>query len=647
MSKNTILQFEKLVNSLTISDESKENLISKELLAAHSFYIDLPSFILSSIEDDKHNIVKEKLSKLAFCSYLYFRSLLLFDAMNDSEVADRKVSSYVFFNFFEIASRELGRIFEHDAEFWIDFECCKQKYFKAQLWEKEKSKKRQKFHLQEFEKLAIGKSAICDAIVFAFRSLFQNDLLAEDWLFSLHHIHIAFQYLDDLDDFKKDYFDGQWTYAQSLVEESIKEQKYKSEGCDINFKYRYLYTSGIALKHIDSAIQHFKKAKSVFDKNVKELNQFIDYKIRVCESQSEEIRQLLKKTTEKISKSNITKNCKAIISEVPILEALNDCSTFLANNINSDGYWEDFLTSGGRGKNWITNYVVSQLSEYSDSSVLNKLSSELFIRHDAGYNEMMMPDADSINFLIATLHFTNKDIDRRLHEKWLDYLNPDGGWSTYKDERELRKRLGFPSDANVKGWSASHTCVSATATFLLSLDESMDRSLYESCINFLVNRLSRKGFLASYWWSSPIYATAYFLMSIAANLNYKLYASVLADWIGRQQSETGAWPNPATQIDNPFYTSLAAKSLLIYDSRKFSDQIEKAILWLLRSQKTDGSWPSDYILRIPAADVVNPDGIHYWRKSSFGVNTLIDDHERVFSSATVYNLLNKYKLHIV
>ncbi len=53
----------------------------------------------------------------------------------------------------------------------------------------------------------------------------------------------------------------------------------------------------------------------------------------------------------------------------------------------------------------------------------------------------------------------------------------------------------------------------------------------------------------------------------------------------------------------------------------------------------DGSWQSQRILRIPAPDVHEPNQVTKWRKSAFGVNTLTDDHNRIFTTATVINAL--------
>jgi hypothetical protein len=97
-----------------------------------------------------------------------------------------------------------------------------------------------------------------------------------------------------------------------------------------------------------------------------------------------------------------------------------------------------------------------------------------------------------------------------------------------------------------------------------------------------------------------------------------------------------------TNESNAFYTALAIKSLIAYDAMSFQDSISKGVKWLLAHQTEDGSWQTNRILRIPATDVLYPSTVKRWRKSSFGVNCIIDDHNRVFTTSTVLNALHHY-----
>lgn len=64
--------------------------------------------------------------------------------------------------------------------------------------------------------------------------------------------------------------------------------------------------------------------------------------------------------------------------------------------------------------------------------------------------------------------------------------------------------------------------------------------------------------------------------------------------------------------------------------------------WLRTNQFEDGSWKTTRILRLPYPYELHPECRDDWKRSSFGLNCLVDDHKRVFTTATVYNTLQKY-----
>lgn len=113
-----------------------------------------------------------------------------------------------------------------------------------------------------------------------------------------------------------------------------------------------------------------------------------------------------------------------------------------------------------------------------------------------------------------------------------------------------------------------------------------------------------------------------------------------------KQTPTGYWLNMGKS--SVFYTALSLKALeeVYLNDGKSSllPIIEKGVDWLLTQQFDDGSWPSEFLLRIPNPSVSYPSKeIKKWRRSSFGFNIITDDFERVFTSAVVYNALKKYE----
>jgi prenyltransferase beta subunit len=164
-----------------------------------------------------------------------------------------------------------------------------------------------------------------------------------------------------------------------------------------------------------------------------------------------------------------------------------------------------------------------------------------------------------------------------------------------------------------------------------------------SCLH-LATLLANKNRWTSYWWTSDIYATAFAMQALSHHPDFKSICEAPALWLIGEQHSSGYWPNPTTNESNAFYTALAIKSLITYDATSFQDSISKGVEWLLAHQTEDGSWQTNRILRIPATDVMDPSTITHWRKSSFGVNCYVDDHNRVFTTSTVLNALHHYSI---
>lgn len=72
----------------------------------------------------------------------------------------------------------------------------------------------------------------------------------------------------------------------------------------------------------------------------------------------------------------------------------------------------------------------------------------------------------------------------------------------------------------------------------------------------------------------------------------------------------------------------------------------KGVDWIVSQQNDDGSWDSEEILRIPAPDILDPQSVNNWKRSSFGVNIITDDYGRVFTTALTYNILLSYNRYV-
>ena len=486
-----------------------------------------------------------------------------------------------------------------------------------------------------FQKIAKGKSAICLNAVYAIQVL-ADDRNYEDILIELvNEIHIAFQLLDDIDDFKKDILEKQWTYPQHLLELFFVQNNIQE--VDNSLKNKYLYISGIAETHLRKAIKHFENAKSIATTlQLSELSEYIQKQIGNIEFHRQEIRFLHEKARLKASKSQV------FVENNDLGKSIENGIKYLESNLENDFTWSDFMTSAGTGKAWITGFVGMNLAEINNELPFLKKIANKIKQNPAdflSYNQSIFQDGDSTNFLVAFLQ-AMKMPNNEINESWLKFVNADGGWVTYRDAEGLRKRLELPEEISVDAWLSPKLCVSAVACYVLS--NNKNQAFYDKTAEFLIESKDNHH-LKSFWWTSDIYATSYLILALNGKAKYKNACQKSVECLATQQTQNGFWENPFDKLPNAFYTSLALKALISYDKLHYSNEIKQGIDWLLSTQTQDGSWQTNRILQIPATDIEDPANVLKWRSSSFGVNCVTDDHNRVFTTSAVVNCLATFK----
>ena len=68
----------------------------------------------------------------------------------------------------------------------------------------------------------------------------------------------------------------------------------------------------------------------------------------------------------------------------------------------------------------------------------------------------------------------------------------------------------------------------------------------------------------------------------------------------------------------------------------------RGIEWLLAHQNSDGSWPAVPILRVPRPDVLRPWEQTLWRESLLGLDVVVPDWRRLFTTATALQALHQF-----
>ncbi len=178
------------------------------------------------------NISTDKIDTLSDAAYLYFRFLLSFDEFVDVRHGQEKINKLIAlkqgFSDYELSIRKLSFLYIED-DFWKKFEEVRSIYFNTVLLEKRISESQSEVDIEMFEKIAKGKSVICLNAVFGLQFLSENYDYENDLINCIEEIHIGLQYIDDIEDFKKDTLENQWTYPQFLLKEYLKNQQLNIE----------------------------------------------------------------------------------------------------------------------------------------------------------------------------------------------------------------------------------------------------------------------------------------------------------------------------------------------------------------------------------------------------------------------------------
>jgi len=622
----------------------RKYVLEKNLNKKHWVYFNLVD-LLSPLYP---SIKSENLQSLSFACYGYFRAMLVIDQIVDDPQTKKGSDILVFILLFESCIKELSFLFHREDTFWKSFDNAKSVYFKAIKFEKTKWNDLSVITEKDFEKMAEDKSAsMCYPLIDALESLqnqgnrHNNNKLLKSFL---KHLHIAFQYQDDLDDFKKDRVSHQRTYAQFLVDQKIIENGLLEVITGTDMLYKYLFVSGIASRLLKSSCENLGICMGIANQlNLKNLEDFTQQEFEQCAGKLNEVELLVEKTKIKIQKSN-TKRFQNSVNDISIDSALTESIRYLERCVNKEMLWTDFMTTAGTSKYWVTFYIAYQLADAGvNLPIMNELSQRISnSQMAASYNETIPEDGDTLNFMIGFIKSYDSATTPKTLKNWLDYLNTDGGWFTYKEEAALRTRLKLNSGTSLIGWLTPKVCVSATACKMLSLFEGYN-SERKSTEDYLLANQTEAGYWNSYWWTSPIYATSWSIRSLSDKSEHEVPCSKARNWLLQGQLESGAWINSFTNEPSAFYTALAVKGLLAFKPEENLEALEKAISWLMCQQTSDGSWQTSRILAIPATDIQEPSKVLDWRKSSFGVNIVVDDHNRVFTTSTVINVLSEYK----
>lgn len=336
--------------------------------------------------------------------------------------------------------------------------------------------------------------------------------------------------------------------------------------------------------------------------------------------------------------------------------AMEKAYDYIKSNRNADRVWSDFLTLAGESVYWVSGYVGYALGDYhkfkEDEDWTARIGNYILEHQQQnggwGYGLGVPADADSTAWCL--LFLSKLSIGYRSSiERAINFLKEhktplDKGFRTYAMPQQIARFMMINGDVSFEGWSSSQMCVTGVA--IQALFESEKDENFIDGISCIKKNQTPQGYWNSYWWNDNLYATANCMNALKYRLNSDSEADTCLckaqKWISNEQLIDGSWTNTKGKDGTPFSTALALKGLLVHPQNVLQS-ILKGVEWILNNQLENGSWISTPKLRIPHPSSTDPWNQEYWKVGGKAINAVIEDHRRLFTTATVFKALIEYQ----
>jgi len=322
-------------------------------------------------------------------------------------------------------------------------------------------------------------------------------------------------------------------------------------------------------------------------------------------------------------------------------DAFSAATRFLLDHAGPDGLWRDFLTPAGEASSWPSGFIGAALPRTAaTAAVLRRAANALVAAQNPdggwGYNEEVPTDADSTVWVSSFLQRlgTFPDACRRAADRLGEHRR-GGGVATYARAEPIRRYMGLGRLVPFWGWCMPHTEVTAVAGRTWARDGRTEWAC--TAWQFVKSQQRSDGSWASYWWTSPHYATVR-AAELAAVFGDHAAMGRARDWVLRSQSRAGSWGTPE-RPESAFATALSLSLLLAADDH--GAHTRRGLRRLLELQNSDGSWPSHALMRIPLPPDRRLGGDQRWRPIRFATGMCVEDQHRTFTTAACVTALGQ------
>lgn len=315
-----------------------------------------------------------------------------------------------------------------------------------------------------------------------------------------------------------------------------------------------------------------------------------------------------------------------------------------------NGHWSGLRTLAGKSDIWVTGFILTHILDFiGNDQVVDEIQSYLIAaRKPSGgwsYNEEVPSDADSTSWCLMALEeaddFTSYERERTMAFLW-SHLT-EGGISTYRRDSGILEYLKIDPVFSIEGWTSAHPDVTA-ATLLADDPKEKDQERHRE-LTRLVSMQRGSGFFDAHWWRGPHYTTSLLLRTL--NKYEKLLpdsqAHLLLNALKREQLSDGGFCLGSGSNLDPFTTGLALISFSHLHYLGGAHERRLTEMSLIDSQENDGSWKGNYIMRIPAPDVLDPHHVSVWIRKGLGGNSYVFDEEGLLATAVSCFALEKWR----
>lgn len=340
-------------------------------------------------------------------------------------------------------------------------------------------------------------------------------------------------------------------------------------------------------------------------------------------------------------------------SPAQIERAVEAGAAYLARAQSPAGCWGDFLLLAEQSTYWVTGYVAWTLQQIRPGAAdLARAAAWLLAEQEPeggwGYNSHWPVDTDTTANALLFLS-GQPEVEPPAWEPALRVVRSGqragGGFTTILHPEVWMDRFRV-AEARLDGWTAAHPCVTAVVTLLLArLGRADTRAPLEQALAYLWGCQAEPGCWPAYWWAGMHYTTCRTVQSLAAlgRLDQPGLARTHA-WLAQSQRADGGWSDEQSQQSQAFQTGLALQTLLhLAGGQPEREALRRGAAWLAEQQRPDGSWDSAPSLRVPRPQQTRPWEQREWSHSILGLDVVVPDWRRLFTTATALQALHAYQ----